>query len=442
VNDTRHTATEQLIQPTERVLGCRVVVLDGPDKDAQYDLREGAVVLGSSSDAGLKLSDSAVSGEHVRIAATSDGIVVTDLGSTNGTRYLGTNIKEAVVNLGAVLTIGRTRVAIASPEPPAGVGYSPRTSYGELRGASPAMRAMYGLLEQLEGTEYTVLIQGETGSGKELVAREIHARSSRSNGPFEVMNCGAVPSQLAQSEFFGHRRGAFSGAIADHDGIFSRGHRGTVFLDEIGELPLDMQPMLLRTLESGEFRPIGADETEVADTRVVAATNKVLADEVKRGTFREDLFFRLNVVTVRAPPLRERREDIPELIRHFLEQAGQGEVEIASETLQLFICGYHWPGNVRELRHALQATLSLGAPPPQVAGKPGSVEALASQIDTSQIDTDAPFSEERKRLLDAFEHDYLSTQLKRANNNLAEAARLSGIDRSYLKRILKRHGLR
>jgi DNA-binding NtrC family response regulator len=301
------------------------------------------------------------------------------------------------------------------------------------------MRRMYAVLERLEGNDHKVLILGETGVGKELVAREVHDNSAVRDGPYVVFDCGAVPERLIESELFGHVRGAFTGANRDHAGVFARAHGGTLFLDEIGELPLGLQPTLLRALETGEVRPVGGAAYQPARPRVVAATNRDLAAEVAAGRFREDLYYRLNVVAVFVPPLRDRREDIPALVGHFLATSGQPDVELPPETLEMLTTGYDWPGNIRELLNVMSRVLVLGNLPDQIR------EAHESSGPGSEtVDPDeelAPFPEAKRRVMAAFERDYLKAQVDRAGGNLSEAARQSGLDRSYFKRLLKRHGL-
>ncbi|MFC1609615.1 sigma 54-interacting transcriptional regulator [Myxococcota bacterium] len=433
--DQDSTAATEAMDPREVQLeGCRIRVLEGPDAGSDFDLPSGAATIGSSSSCDWSLSDPTVSGSHVRVAIVEGGIEVTDLESTNGTFYLETKIQKAVLAHGAVLNIGRTRLSLSSREPPAGANYSQRTGYGELIGSAPAMRRLYALLERIEPVDYTVLIRGPTGAGKELVAREIHNHSKRATKPFEVFDCGAVPSNLAESLLFGHTRGAFTGALTSHRGVFERAHQGTVFLDEIGELPLELQPKLLRILETREVHPLGGDKGQPVDVRVVAATNRDITREVEEGRFREDLYFRLNVVTLEIPPLRARREDIPEMVRYFVAELGDNKLEISPLTLELFTSAYDWPGNVRELRNAIARVLCLGSPPESIDHQ----EPLAA---APEVDIDATYQQAKKRLVDAFERDYFVAQLTRSGNNIAQAARLAGVDRSYFKRMLKRHGL-
>ncbi|MBI5509444.1 MAG: sigma-54-dependent Fis family transcriptional regulator [Deltaproteobacteria bacterium] len=431
--------TDVLLQSPAQEQGCMVRVAEGADQGAELDLPSGAAVIGTRDDCDLTLTDSAVSGRHLQLEVTSDGIVAVDLGSTNGTFYMETRVERAIVKHGASLRIGRTRLVLLSKEVPIAMKASTRTSYGALVGSSPAIRRLYAVLEQLEAFESSTLILGETGVGKELVAREIHAHSKRARGPFEVCDCGALSPTLIESELFGHTKGAFTGAHADHRGVFERGDRGTVFLDEIGELPAELQPKLLRVLDTHALRRVGGTDTFNVDVRVVAATNRDLGALVKSGKFRQDLFYRLEIITVRVPALRERREDVPLLIEHFLRSLGQGDLTLSPTTVELFATGYDWPGNIRELKNAVERVRTIGALPENLDRSGGTTgRADGTSVD---IDIDGPFQEAKRRLVTAFEHDYLEARIKQSNNNISQAARSSGMERSQFKRLLRKHGL-
>jgi DNA-binding NtrC family response regulator len=430
----RDDGTEALTTRQIDTDGCVLRVLDGPDRGRECDLPSGTITVGSNKSCELCLADPAVSGSHVRIDIVADGIRVTDLGSTNGTYYLETRLDQAVVAIGAVITVGRTRVRVASREPDVGPGYSERDHYGDLLGSAPAMRKLYAQLERIEPVDYSVLIQGPTGSGKELVAREIHRHSRRSAGPMEVLDCGAIAPSLIESTLFGHVRGAFTGATTAHQGVFERADGGTVFLDEIGELPVELQPKLLRVLETGEVTPLGGGASRRTDVRAIAATHRDLTELVGDGLFRQDLYFRLRVVALEVPALRARREDIPDLVRHIATEVSRGDVEISPATIELFTSGYDWPGNVRELRNAISSVVALGSVPEGIGGE-------RRDAPPPEFSADEPFHDAKRRLVDAFERDYFRTQLNRADNNIAQAARLAGVDRSYFRRMLDRHGL-
>jgi DNA-binding NtrC family response regulator len=416
--------------------GCLIRVLSGASEGQALVLEEGEAVVGRGPDCDLVLEDGQVSNRQLRVRVAEQGFEVTDLGSKNGTYYMMTRIERAVLSHGATLEVGNSRLLISPRVSEQGDHYSQRSHYGALLGTSPAMRRLYRVLEQIEPTQLTTLILGETGVGKELVAREIHAHSQRAQGPFEVCDCASLAPNLVESELFGHRRGAFTGADSNHPGTFSRAHGGTIFLDEIGELPLALQPKLLRVLESRQVRPLGSSTTVDVDVRVIAATNRPLETEAQRASFRQDLYFRLAEVTVEVPPLRERRTDIPLLARGLLKEMGSGELELSPATLELFVTGYVWPGNVRELRNALARFRVMGTTPMEFG------EVTDGRAEPSlEVHVGEPFQEEKRRILDAFERDYLSRQLQLAEHNISQAARASGMERMNFKRLLKKHGL-
>jgi DNA-binding NtrC family response regulator len=430
------TASMIARSPGAFVPGACIRVVAGDDEGKTFDLASGQVVVGTRPDCGLQLSDSTVSGRHVSIAVQDDGLLVTDLDSKNGTFYLETRLERAVLQHGATVAIGRTKLMLGARAAALPPEYRERQAYGALAGSSPVMQKLYAELERLENIEFTTLLVGETGAGKELVAREIHAHSKRRKAAYEVCDCAALSKTLIESELFGHVRGAFTGAQSAHVGVFARANGGTVFLDEIGELPLELQPKLLRVLEEKQIRPVGGTHSQDVDVRVIAATNRNLAEEVKAGRFREDLYFRLNVVTLELPPLRQRRQDIPELVRSLLEHLGQPELALSPATMELFTTGYDWPGNVRELRNALSRVLALGTLPKNMEGS--APEAPASLA----VNVNAPYHEEKKRVLDAFERDYLAGRLTAAQNNISRAAREAGVERTHFKNLLRKHGLR
>ncbi len=277
--------------------------------------------------------------------------------------------RDVVLPAGAVIRLGASAIRVDVGDEPAFVALSDRAELGLLVGGSVEMRGVYALLERVSPTDMTVLIQGETGTGKDVAAETIHALSGRKTGPFVPLDCGAVPANLFESELFGHVRGAFSGATADRQGVFEEAHGGTLFLDEIGEVPLDLGPKLLRALETKTVRPVGSNRARPVDIRVIAATNRPLAQAVNDGTFREDLYYRLAVVDVTLPPLRARPDDIPALAGHFYRQLRGPGAELPAA----FVRGLalrEWPGNVRELRNFIERSVALGfvEPPPDLLG--------------------------------------------------------------------------
>jgi len=319
-----------------------------------------------------------------------------------------------------------------------------------LVGDSLAMRKLRAAIDRLAISDVAVLIQGESGTGKELVARALHAGSARDRA-FLAINCSAIPDTLIDSELFGHARGAFTGATADRDGVFIEAHGGTLFLDEIGDMPLHVQARLLRVLQEGEVRPVGSTETRRVDVRVIAATHVDLRAAADAGQFREDLFYRLHVVALRVPPLRERREDVPLLVAHFLRKhCGDAAPAVTSEALDALVSD-PWPGNVRELENALLhaiafhhegAALGIEALPPPVLARAGGAATRAAPPAVASLDGPVhllPLSEAKRQVNATFERDYLIKLLERAHGSVSEAARLAGIDRTNLRRLLKRH---
>ncbi|MEQ9324297.1 MAG: sigma-54 dependent transcriptional regulator, partial [Polyangiaceae bacterium] len=284
-----------------------------------------------------------------------------------------------------------------------------------------------------EGSLATVLVQGESGVGKERICRALHDGSKVADGPFVALNCGAFPRELIASELFGHKKGAFSGAVDDRQGAFQNADGGTLMLDEIGELPLELQPMLLRALELGEVKRLGDEKPRYVKVRVVAATNRDLEEEVRQGRFRQDLYYRLAVVKLNVPPLRERPADIEPLARLFAQQAGLGELD--AETLAE-LRTRAWPGNARELKNAIVSFDALGILPdrPSLA-KPELARHLAPLLDMGR-----PFLEQKDAVVDTFTKLYLESLMDLAQGNQSEAARMSGLNRTYLGRMLSKYG--
>jgi len=307
-----------------------------------------------------------------------------------------------------------------------------------LLGHSVAMRQLFGILERVAPSEATILIQGETGTGKEVTAEAIHSYSSRAEGSFIAIDCGAIAANLVESELFGHVKGAFTGAMTDRRGVFEEADGGTLFLDEIGELPLDLQPKLLRALETRTIRRVGSTQSNPIDVRVVAATNRDLAEEVNRGTFREDLYFRLAVVQVSLPPLRSRREDIPTIVKHFINRFAPNSPPPSPALLQS-LSAQPWPGNVRELRNAVERALALAAPSTEVATdetpQTTPQEAMAPLFAL-------PIKEAIEKWTSDFERQYLENALRHSGGSVSEAARQCGVNRRYVQRMMKRLGMK
>jgi DNA-binding NtrC family response regulator len=410
---------------TLKLAEVQLVVTGGPDAGAKLRIEGGVARVGTSKTCQLLLRDPTVSRSHCEIRATEDGVRLIDSGSTNGSVVDGVRVRDAFLANGSTLQIGGTTLRIELKDDAVTIPISARDAFGPILGASVEMRRMYSVIERAAPTETTVLVHGETGTGKELVARALHDASPRSQGPFVAFDCGALAPNLVESELFGHMRGAFTGAVADRKGVFEEAHGGTLFLDELGELPLSLQPKLLRALESRQVKRLGAAQPRSVDVRVVAATNRPLARMVNAGTFREDLYYRLAVVEIELPPLRARRGDIPLLAKHFHERfAGKG-VPMSPE-LASAVAARNWPGNVRELRNFIECSVHVGWSPSDAAKETRPLEDL--------VNIDVPFREARRAWMRA----YVGALLDHAGGNVTRAAESAGLSRRFLQRLLAR----
>jgi DNA-binding NtrC family response regulator len=419
--------------------GLKLTVMEGPDRGRELVARRGVLSVGTASDNDLVVTDDSVSRRHLEIRLRTDEVRAIDLRSTNGTYVDGVRIVECVLSAGSLIRIGSTAIRASRIEEPVIVPISGRDRFGGLLGQSAAMRQVFAVLERVAPTEATVLIQGETGTGKEVAAEAIHAGSPRAEGPFVALDCGAIAPSLVESELFGHVRGAFTGAISDRAGAFEEADGGTLFLDEIGELPLELQPKLLRALETRQIRRLGAAQARKVDVRILAATNRDLAAEVNAGNFREDLYFRLAVVQVELPPLRARREDIPVLVRQFVERLAPGSQPPSPETLKA-LAAQPWPGNVRELRNAVERAIALAAPDDRASTSPD----LMAPPPTDRMAPlfDLPIKEAVERWTELFERAYLEHALRMCGGSVSGAARRIGVNRRFVQRLMKRLGMR
>ena len=398
------------------------------------------ITVGAHATCDLVLADPQVSRKHAELSITPDGIRVKDLASTNGTWFAGNRIGEVVVSAGSTIQFGNTPVRIAANDTPS-LPPSERDHFGKMAGQSVAMRELFAVLEMASPTEATVLIEGESGTGKELAAQAIHDASPRAAQPFVVVDCSAISEALIDSHLFGHIKGAFTGADRDRKGAFVEASGGTLFLDELGELPLAVQAKLLRVLEAQTVQPVGADRPIKVDTRVVAATHRDLQRMVAAKEFRFDLFYRLAVVHVALPPLRDRLEDLSHLVATFYARKGLEPGPIDGENLDK-LRRYAWPGNVRELRNALERAWAL-------AGPNTKFRELRLWLDTSAptpqhaevIDTSLPFTEAKERWNDQFEKRYVSMVWNANGNNVTHAADHAGLSRRHFRELLYKHGL-
>jgi DNA-binding NtrC family response regulator len=421
--------------------GGRLLVVRGPDRGESIAIGTTPITLGSGAICDVPLSDPTISRRHLGVEPGPDGVVLRDLGSTNGSFVQGARFNELTLGFGTEVTVGKTVLKYVPNEEAIDLEPSDAESYGALVGRDPKLRRLFRLLDDVAATDATVLIEGETGTGKELFAEEIHRHSPRKDGPFVVFDCGAVPDELIESALFGHVRGAFTGAVTDRRGAFEEADGGTLFLDEIGELSPAVQPALLRALDKQSVRPVGGTTYTRASVRVVAATNRNLRAEIAAKNFREDLYYRVAVVRMLVPPLRERPDDIPLLVEHFIRQfRSERSLTIAPEDLER-LRRHHWLGNARELRNVIERACALSH------GERLEIdEALEERPvrggDSGAIDVDLPFKEAKARIIDGFEREYIATLLKRHGGNLSAAARAAEIDRKHLRELLRKHGLR
>ncbi|HUS26956.1 MAG TPA: sigma 54-interacting transcriptional regulator [Kofleriaceae bacterium] len=430
-----------MTRPTERprraIQQFRVMVSAGREKGKVWKQLSERCAIGSHPSNDLVIDDPTVSRFHCELAIAGSAVRVRDLGSRNGTLAGDIALTDAMVSGGTVLVLGESAVRIDVASQATELAASERPAFGALIGESAVMREVFSQLEKIAATEATVLIEGETGTGKEGVADAIHEASARARGPFIVVDCSAIPANLLESELFGHEAGAFTGATQRRIGAFEQASGGTLFLDEIGELPSELQPKFLRALESREIRRVGSSTAVRCDVRIVSATNRDLRTEVNRGTFRADLYYRLAVVRVSLPPLRERIGDIPPLVRHLLAKIGASDSTVTELTQPEFLSALAaapWPGNVRELRNHIEQCAVFGER--RLPNTPSNAHPAV------KVDADASYEIARRQALDEFERTYLAKLLERHGGNVASAARSAGVNRAYLYRMLGRHGLR
>jgi transcriptional regulator with PAS, ATPase and Fis domain len=415
----------------------RVLVTRGPDAGRSATAAGAPVRVGTALDNDLVLTDDSVSRNHCEIEATGDGVRVRDVGSTNGVMVGGLRAYDVLLPSEVKLQVGDTELSIV----PLGAldrELSESDRFVDVLGSSERMRELFADLARIAAVDVSLLVEGETGTGKDLIAESVHMTSARSSAPFIVFDCGAVAPTLVESELFGHERGAFTGAVAARPGVFEQADGGTLFLDEIGELPKDLQPKLLRALDKRVVRRIGGATSIGVDVRVIAATNRNLRAEVERGNFREDLYFRLAAAHVTVPPLRDRMGDLPQLVEHFLarENPPRGIAEVPEQVWEMFR-GHRWPGNVRELRNAVQRLLVtpdrlLRAPPVPMA-RPSSPPPPPEEL--------TPLRIARRDAGDAFERAYLTSVLASAGGNVTRAAAVADVSRQMIQKLLRKHGI-
>ena len=419
-------ATRRLIRDRVEIGRFRLRVVSGPDAPRAFDSTTSSVTVGTAPRENVCLTDRCVSGHHCVIRVGDEGLICEDLGSTNGTFVAGRRVSSAVLEPGDTITVGETVIAVDALDGTISEPLSNHDQFGLVLGRSAAMRHVFALLERVAPSDATVLIEGETGTGKSMLAEEIHAASPRAKMPFVVVDCAALPRNLIESELFGHEKGSFTGAFDNHVGLFESANGGTILLDEIGELPLDLQPKLLRALERRVIRRIGASLPLPINIRIIAATNRDLRRAVNANRFRSDLWYRLNTVRIVVPPLRERREDIPMIVSAmYKELIGDPHANPPADLVRPLMRA-EWRGNVRELRAAVERAL-LGAP--------------AGCFDALDRDGGMSFRTAKTRASSEWERRYLSELLVANGGNITAAARAGQMNRSHLSELVRRHGL-
>lgn len=403
--------------------------------------------IGSHPSNDVVVTDALVSRFHCSVLRERSGWKLVDNGSLNGTQISGVRVRDAdLTGPECVITVGNSQLRISEKDSTGEIAFLDQASFGDLYGTSLEMRRLFALLDRVSQSEANILIEGESGTGKEIVATEIVRRGNRSQAPLVVVDCGAIAPSLIESELFGHVKGSFTGADRDRVGAFEAADGGTVFLDEIGELPLELQPKLLRALEQREIRRVGDTKTKKINVRVIAATNRLLVKEVNQGRFREDLFYRLSVVTVRVPPLRERVEDLTILIGAFLESMNALHARsMFSEDVIKTLATYDWPGNVRELRNYVERSVVMQDPRPTSSLHPSSSEPpplSGSGTLTCPISIATNFRVAKEEVISLFERRYLSALLEWSEGNISRAARNAQMDRMNLHRLVQRYQLK
>ncbi len=430
---TRKANASELL--TLRLVSAEVSVTSGPEKGRIVSVGASGLLIGTGSSSDLCLSDPLVSRRHVELRAEAEGLRVTDLGSLNGTLLGSTRVRDVLLTEDGSLRLGDTTLRVRLERDGLGLALSPRRQFGDALAESPAMRHVFELLDKAAKNDVTVLLEGESGTGKDILAQGLHRESARREGPFVVVDCGAISEGLVESELFGHEKGAFTGAAARRPGAFEQAHGGTLFLDEIGELPLEAQPKLLRALENRSFRRVGGSDVVKVDVRVIAATNRKLREAVRRKEFREDLFYRLAVVHIGVPRLADRPEDVVPLAESFLRRVtGDARATLPDDFARL-VRSYNWPGNARELRNVVERFATFDRADPTLLFDPGSPEAEHAPRVFEGLEH-LPYHEAKARVLDRFHRAVLPKAVERAQGSVQKAAEDLGLPRQSLYRML------
>jgi len=421
---------------------CKLVVVEGPEENREFVMDQDVVRVGSAGDNDLVINDETVSRQHFEIEVAEEGYLIRDLGSTNGTDVEGCRIKEAYLHPGARIGAGEVVLVFQPLRELVEVPLSTDNSFGRMLGKSIKMRALFHLADRVASRDTTVLVSGETGTGKGLLAEEVHLHSPRSEKPLVVVDCSTIPAHLMEDELFGHVKGAFTGAVSARSGAFEEADGGTIFFDEIGELPGPLQPKLLRVLERREVKRVGQTETFQVDVRIIAATNRDLKAEVDAGNFREDLYFRLGVFELKIPPLRDHKEDIAFLAREFVKKISGDQEKKLGENAIRFLSSHDWPGNVRELSNVLERVVHLTDD--KIIDAPSimstSITGVGPPPDSKKWSGrgNLPFARARE----ISEKEYLVDLLRRHEFNVSAASRTAEIHRQSLHRLLRKHGIK
>ncbi len=430
-----------------RIRKTKLLIISGPLQGEEFIINKEAFTIGSGKQNDLSINDSTISKRHCEIKAEENGYSITDLDSTNGTFVQGLRISSAYLNPGSEFQLGKTHIVFCPLMEEREIPLSSCEAFGGMLGRSTAMRRVFHIAETYSPTDATIMITGETGTGKEIMAEEIHKHSRRNKRPFIVIDCAAMAKDLIESELFGHVKGAFTGANADREGAFEHADGGTVFLDEIGDLAPELQPKLLRVLEKREIRRVGDNRVKKINVRIICATNRRLDEEVNAGRFREDLYYRLSVVRIELPPLRRRKEDIALIAKRFITDLNgplaMKQVLNFESTIEI-LKRHDWPGNVRELRNLIEVAFLAAKPPVDLSAFLGLGRFIpaAMKEDDEIFHADRPFKDAKNDLIDEFERKYVKDLLERNGNNVSQSARAAGIERAYLQRLMKEYDIK
>jgi DNA-binding NtrC family response regulator len=401
-------------------------------------------IVGRGSHCHVVVDDPRMSTSHCELIATGKGVLLVDLDSKNGTHVNQVRLdrKGAVyLTVDTRIRCGQTWLAFR-PAGPKQVAISTASSFGLLVGHSVAMGRIYAQLQKIASHDLNLLVTGETGTGKELVARTVHAASRRRDGPFVTVDCTTIPASLAESRLFGHERGSFTGAVARGSSPFVEAQGGTIFFDELGELPAEIQPKLLRAVEAREIQSVGSNRYQPIDVRIIAATRRNMHVELNAQRFRDDLYYRFAQVIVVVPPLRERPEDIPDLVAHFLGDLGDPDASTRVDDNSMDRLKQHqWPGNVRELRNIVLGAYAQAAGGPIDISEFLSSRAIGIEL-SARLSAERPFHALKRETLDTLEREYFAKLHAETGGNLSEMSRRSGLSRPMVRVYLERHVLR